>query len=123
MRKYVYSVIMVLTISIAHAQEPESYRRLIMTKAGDGVINLLTAPLEIPKNIITTTNNNDNVMFGLFGGMVKGVVNTIGRSSVGFVDLITAPIPTKPIVYPIRVWDDFNTDTQYGEIFRTTTNK
>lgn len=123
MRKYVYSVIMVLSISVAHAQEPENYHRLIMTKAGDGVINLVTAPLEIPKNIIKTANDNNNVMFGLFGGMVKGLVNTLGRSSVGLVDLITAPIATKPIVYPIRVWDDFSTDTQYGDIFRPTTNK
>ena len=68
-----------------------------MEKAGNGFANLTTSMLEIPKSIINTTNES-NIIFGFFGGMLKGTVNMVGRMGVGLVDLVTAPIPTQPIV-------------------------
>ncbi|MEQ1636054.1 MAG: exosortase system-associated protein, TIGR04073 family [Methylococcales bacterium] len=119
MQKYTIflAVILAITVSISHAEEHGNYERGVLEKAGNGFANLTTSALEIPKNIINTTNDS-NIIFGFFGGMLKGTVNMVGRMGVGLVDLITAPIPTQAIVHPALVWDDFDVDTQYGKTFR-----
>lgn len=95
----------------------KSYGDKVAEKAWRGFTNINSAILEIPKSIITTTNES-NVAFGFIGGTTKGILNTFGRMMSGFTDLITAPIITKPIVQPNVVWHDFDTETTYGEIFR-----
>lgn len=94
-----------------------SYGEKVANKALNGFANLVTSPLEIPKNIINTMNQS-NFFYGLFGGIIKGLVNTAGRMGVGIADLVTFPLPTKPIAYPMYIWDDFDVDTTYGEVFR-----
>lgn len=94
-----------------------SYGSEVGAKTLNGFANMLTGPLEIPKNIINTSNQS-NVFYGIFGGGFKGIVNTAGRLAVGLADLVTFPLPTKPITYPLYVWDDFDVDTTYGEAFR-----
>jgi putative exosortase-associated protein (TIGR04073 family) len=109
--------VLALAVSLVHAEEHGSYQRDVLDKAGNGFANLSTGLLEIPKNVINTSNDS-NIVYGVVGGMLKGSVNMVGRMGVGLVDLVTAPIPTKPIVYPALIWDDFDADTQYGESFR-----
>lgn len=110
--------ILIMAISTApHAEEHGTYERGVLEKAGNGFANLTTGALEIPKNMINVTNES-NLVYGVFGGMAKGMLNMAGRMGVGLVDLITAPIPTQPIVHPVLVWDDFDVDTQYGKVFR-----
>lgn len=99
------------------AEEQESYGDTVGRKALNGFANLTTSALEIPKNIINTTNQS-NVAYGFIGGGAKGILNTVGRMMVGLTDLITAPLPTKPYIYPLYVWDDFDVDTSYGQVFR-----
>jgi putative exosortase-associated protein (TIGR04073 family) len=111
------SMLLIFTAAVAQAEEHESYSRGVLDKAGNGAANISTAMLEIPKNIINTTNDS-NIVFGVLGGMLKGTVNMVGRMGVGMVDLVTAPIPTQPIVHPALIWDDFDVDTQYGKAFR-----
>ena len=111
------TIILAFTVSAVQAEEHGSYERGVLEKAGNGFANLTTSALEIPKSIINTTNDS-NIIFGFFGGMLKGTVNMVGRMGVGLVDLITAPIPTQAIVHPVLVWDDFDVDTQYGKTFR-----
>jgi putative exosortase-associated protein (TIGR04073 family) len=94
-----------------------TYHEKVREKYFSGFLNMTTAVLEIPKNIINTTNDS-NVAFGVIGGMVKGILNTAGRVVTGATDFVTAPIPTKPIALPVHVWDDFDSDTTYGEVFR-----
>lgn len=110
------SVLLLLSLSAA-AEEHGSYQRNVAEKAGNGIANLATGWLEMPKNIINITNEH-NIVFGVLGGMLKGTVNMMGRMGVGLVDLVTAPIPTQPIVHPLMVWDDFDADTHYGPVFR-----
>jgi putative exosortase-associated protein (TIGR04073 family) len=86
-------------------------------KALNAFANLTTSTLEIPKNIINTMNQS-NFFYGVFGGFLKGLVNTLGRTGCGIVDFITLPLPTQPIVYPEYIWDDFDVDTSYGPVFR-----
>ena len=110
---------------VTQAYEPQqqsSYGEKIGNKALNAFANVTTSPLEIPKNIINTMNQS-NFFYGVFGGFLKGLVNTLGRTGCGIADLITLPIPTKPIAYPVYIWDDFDVDTTYGEVFRLDTTQ
>lgn len=98
-----------------HGQQ--SYGSQVGHKALNGFTNMTTAILEIPKNIINTTNDS-NIILGSVGGLAKGIVNTAGRMLTGLTDFVTSPLPTKPIVQPEYIWDDFDLDTTYGENFR-----
>ena len=94
-----------------------SYGKKIGNKALIGFANLTTGILEIPKNMINTINQG-NFFYGVAGGFIKGTVNTLGRMGSGIADIITLPIPTKPVVYPLFIWDDFDVDTTYGDVLR-----
>ena len=106
-----------LLSSSAQANPPESYGESVGRKLGSSLANMTTGALEIPKTMVNTTNDS-NVVYGILGGAIKGVVNTGGRLAVGVLDLITAPIPTQAIVYPVVVWDDFSAETRYGPIMK-----
>ena len=115
--KLLLTTLLIVTSSISFADEQQSYGSKVGNKALNGFANLTTSALEIPKNIINTTNDS-NVAWGFVGGLAKGILNTVGRMMVGLTDLITFPLPTKPFIYPKYVWDDFDEDTTYGEVFR-----
>ncbi|MDQ7091611.1 MAG: exosortase system-associated protein, TIGR04073 family [Methylococcales bacterium] len=116
----------ILTLSsIAQADENSQnteypYGEKVGSKALNGITNMTTAVLEIPKNIINTTNNS-NIIYGVTGGLFKGIIHMLGRLSTGLVDVITMPIPTYPISEPAYIWDDFDTDTSYKPLFRLDT--
>ncbi|CAG1022361.1 hypothetical protein DOJK_01629 [Patescibacteria group bacterium] len=99
---------------------PRSYGERVGTKALSGLINVSPASaLEIPKSIINNTNaEGSNIVYGLTGGAIEGGLNTISRIMTGAVDLITFLVPTKPVTYPLYVWDDFDEMNTYGDIFR-----
>jgi putative exosortase-associated protein (TIGR04073 family) len=99
------------------ALSQQGYASKVGHKAARSFANLLTAPLEIPKNVINVTNQS-NVFYGILGGGFKGIVHTAGRLGVAIADLISIPLPTKPIAHPIYVWEDFDIDTTYGDTFR-----
>jgi putative exosortase-associated protein (TIGR04073 family) len=100
-----------------YSTHEQSYGSKIGHKALNGFTNMMTAPLEVPKNIINTINQS-NVAYGMVGGLAKGILNTVGRMFTGLGDFITFPLPTKPIVYPAYVWDDFDVDSTYGDVYR-----
>jgi putative exosortase-associated protein (TIGR04073 family) len=93
------------------------YDSKIGHKALSGFTNMTTSVLEFPKNIINGTNQS-NIIYGVAGGLIKGVINVAGRLGVGAVDLVTIPIPTKPIAQPVFIGDNFDVDTTYGPVFR-----
>jgi len=95
----------------------QSYGQKVGNKALNAFANLTTSSLEMPKNIINTMNQS-NFFYGVFGGFLKGLVNTLGRAGCGIADFITLPLPTQPIAYPVYIWNDFDVDTTYGEVFR-----
>ncbi|TPQ29604.1 exosortase system-associated protein, TIGR04073 family [Methylomonas sp. EFPC3] len=99
------------------ADESESYGQTVGRKLSTGLANIATSSLEIPKNIIII-NNQSNVIYGFVGGTLKGLLNMGGRIGVGVLDLVSAPVPTQPIVYPLYVWDNFDAETTYGKAFR-----
>jgi len=97
--------------------QPLSYGEKIGNKVLLGFANLISSPLEIPKNIINTMNQS-NFFYGVFGGFIKGLVNNLGRAGCGVADLLTFPLPTQPIAHPLYIWDDFDEDTTYGDVMR-----
>ena len=99
------------------SRQQSSYGEKVGNKALNAFANLTTSTLEMPKNIINTMNQS-NFFYGVFGGFIKGLVNTLGRTGCGIADLITFPLPTRPIAYPVYIWDNFDVDTSYGEVFR-----
>lgn len=100
-------------------QQPKSYASKVGNKALRGFANITTGILEWPKNVINVANEkNSNILFGFTGGSVKGFVNMIGRMGSGLYDFTTAPLPTKPIIYPVYIWDDFDADTSYDSLYR-----
>jgi len=110
------SLLMATSMNI-YADEQQSYGAQVGDKAISGLTNMTTAVLEIPKNIINTTNES-NIAYGAVGGLMKGILNTVGRITTGLADFVTAPLPTQQIVHPKYVWDDFDQDTTYGKVFR-----
>lgn len=97
---------------------PPAYGELVGRKLGSGYTNMVLGLAEIPKNAIITTNQT-NALFGVTGGIFKGILHGVGRTLAGVVDLITCPIPTGPIPKPAFVWEDFQTETQYGPVLQT----
>lgn len=97
----------------ARTVKQKTYGAQVGEKALNGVTNLGTAWLEIPKNVVNTTKET-NILYGMIGGLGMGIFNTMGRLSTGLIDLVSAPIPSDPLVSPVRAWNDFDTKTTYG---------
>src|SRR5262245_66604918 len=76
-------------------------------KAGRGAAGITTAFLEIPGNIITTTNR-EGAAAGWTEGFAKGLGMFVLRPAVGVYELVTAPIPApanyEPILTPEYPW-------------------
>jgi len=97
--------------------EESSYGEKIGQKTLRSLSNSTLGILEIPKGIIKTTNDS-NALYGITAGTFLGLINTVGRTSVGILDLITFPLPTKPIVQPVHPWQSYLTlPTTYDAIF------
>ncbi len=94
-----------------------TYGQQVGDKALRGLANIPLSVLELPKNVITTSNQT-NFAFGITGGLLKGIVMTVGRIGTGVLELITAPLPTEPIIYPVYPWEDyFEIETTFGPSF------
>jgi putative exosortase-associated protein (TIGR04073 family) len=109
-------VLAALAGSVGPAWADESYGAAIGTKAGSGFANMALSFLELPKNVVNTTNQT-NLAVGLTGGVVKGIVHTAGRILSGAADLITFPFPTQPITDPVYPWENFTVETRYNPVF------
>ncbi len=98
---------------VATRVSQKSYGEQVGEKGLNGITNIGTAWMEIPKNVVKTTQET-NILYGMIGGLGAGVFNTLGRLSTGVFDLLSAPIPTDPLVSPVRAWEKFDTSTTYG---------
>ena len=99
------------TAQTAHAQ---SYQNIMGEKFVSGIANVATGVVELPKNIVLTSQEK-GIPYGMTIGVVSGVAHTIGRTVVGLMDVITFMIPTGPSsVQPQYVWNSFSRETTYG---------
>jgi putative exosortase-associated protein (TIGR04073 family) len=90
----------------------DTYVEKVGDKLAHGIANLVTGVGEIPKNMIIETNEK-GLAYGLTVGTIVGIVEGIGRSLTGALDLVTFPIPTKPIIYPDFIWKDWDKKTHW----------
>ncbi len=77
-----------------------------------GIVNAATGVVELPKNIILTTQK-ETVVHGMTIGLVSGVMHTVARTVIGVFDVATFLIPTPPSIQPPFVWQDFSVETSY----------
>jgi putative exosortase-associated protein (TIGR04073 family) len=89
-----------------------SYPEQIGNKLAHGVANTVTGIVEVPKNMYIESKRKGPA-YGIPVGLFTGIVQGIGRTLTGVVDLVTFPIPTKPIIYPDFIWKDFDKETHY----------
>jgi putative exosortase-associated protein (TIGR04073 family) len=78
----------------------------------NGITNIATGVIELPKNIILKTQN-EGVVYGVTVGVVTGVMHTVARTVIGALDVVTFMVPTQPSIRPPYIWQDFSTETSY----------
>lgn len=103
----------------AHAEESGiSYPAKIGGKFLIGMMNATTGIIELPKTIMTESSN-EGIAMGMSVGIIKGMTNMLGRSFLGMMDVVSFPIPTKPLITPPVVFQDFDQETTYGNGWET----
>jgi putative exosortase-associated protein (TIGR04073 family) len=103
-------LILVCIASPSFAQEeprPESIIGKMAVKLTRGVTNIVTSPIEIPKQTVITTRDMGPV--GLIVGPLKGIGMTAYRAFIGCVEtaFFTVPQPGyyDPTIDPDYVWN------------------
>ena len=81
-------------------------------KLGNGIANTVTGIAEIPKTIMVS-NRAHGPAYAASAGLMTGLFNMLGRTLSGALDIATFMIPTKPIVKPDFIWENFNKETTY----------
>lgn len=89
-----------------------SYASRLGSKIGYGIMNSVTGIAEIPKTVMATSKT-DGIGYAATGGVVTGLFHMVGRTLSGASDLATFFIPTKPIVQPSFVWENWKQETSY----------
>jgi putative exosortase-associated protein (TIGR04073 family) len=86
-------------------------------KAGRGLAGIAVPFLEIPGNIVQTSEREGPVA-GWTMGLAKGIGMSIVRPPVGVYELLTAPIPApanyEPILLPEYPWSYFGSGDDSG---------
>ena len=117
----VTSVLMIATAIALLVWPMVSHADTAWHKAGRGLAEITTAFLEIPGNIITTSNREGKAA-GWTEGFAKGLGMFILRPPIGVYELVTAPIPApanyEPILSPEYPWSYFGTGETNSGIAR-----
>jgi putative exosortase-associated protein (TIGR04073 family) len=94
------TVLILTAATICFANDP-------FTKLGRGLANTLTGWVELPKNIYSTSVE-DNPLAGVTLGLAKGAGMTLVRTGAGIFEIATFPFPLpedyKPILEPEYVF-------------------
>ncbi len=95
-----------------YVSKGEDYQNRVPRKIGRGLTNVLTAPLEVPNQMVDMASEGDSTMeyaAGYVGGLFVGVGYAFGRVLSGGLDLVTAPIsyPTVNGMDPESLHSDF----------------
>jgi putative exosortase-associated protein (TIGR04073 family) len=100
-----------LSAGPSHA-DTHTYLSDFTSKVNQGFFNTTTGWIEIPKNMINISHDQ-NIFVGFTWGLVRGTAHAVSRTLVGAAELITSPIPTDDYITPPYVWDRFSEDTRY----------
>lgn len=110
--KILAACVLTCTLMMTSTVQAESYLTGFTNKISQGLANIAFGFIEIPKNIINITNDQ-NIFVGMTWGVVRGVVHGVSRTLVGGAEFITSPIPTSEFASPAYVWDRFSEDSRY----------
>jgi putative exosortase-associated protein (TIGR04073 family) len=91
----------------------QNYPSKVGEKLGTGIANVVTGVAEIPKTMIVTSRARGPA-YGSTVGFMTGIVHMLGRTLSGAMDLATFMIPTRPLVYPSLIWNNFDRETSYN---------
>ncbi len=91
----------------------EGYPEKAGEKLTNGVANAATGFLEFPKTVIVDSQSQGPA-YGMTFGLIKGMWNAIFRTGLGIFDVATFIIPTKTLVSPKVIWQDFNKPTTFN---------
>lgn len=113
MRTILLTVIMVF-FAVASFAEDSYLTGRTMQKFKRGVINVVSAPLEVPKELKQHWDDSDTNPIKktvyLFGGLIKGLTYAVGRVGSGVWDIVTLnldiPGNNEPLMKPDYVWSD-----------------
>lgn len=114
MRQLSKAVLISATLFVFSAYDAtaSSYPARMGGKLGNGIANVATGFVEIPKSI-RVANRAEGPAYAATAGFMTGMVHMLGRTLCGAYDLATFMIPTKPIVDPDYVWQNFDKETTY----------
>lgn len=98
-----------------------SYIEGVGDKLAHGLANTITGIGEIPKNVMIASDEK-GVAYGATAGVFTGIFHAIGRTLTGAVDIVTFIIPTKPIIEPDYIWEDWDKETRYNPDWRLSTD-
>ena len=93
--------------------EGGSHASRVGEKLAVGIANVSTGFVELPKTMIASSKSN-GIAYGMTAGLMTGIGHTVGRTLFGALDLVTFMIPTKAMVTPEYVWNNFNKETTYN---------
>ena len=101
--------VMLVTPIAAYAEpQPETIAEKMSIKFFRGLANVVTSPVEIPKQIVLTGREQGGVGYFVIGPF-KGILMTLYRASIGVVEtaFFTVPQPGyyDPTIDPAYVWE------------------
>ncbi len=114
---FVLALVMATCLAPAAADE-EKFPVSLEQKLGAGLINAATGWMEIVKTPVDISKK-EGLGMGLTVGLAKGLFNVVGRTFWGVFDVVTFILPTKPMVEPHMIWQDFDKETRYKNRFET----
>ncbi len=106
------TVLMLSALFMACDASASTYPARVSAKLGNAIVNATTGLGEIPKAIMIA-NRTEGPAYAATAGVVTGFVHMMGRTLNGAYDLVTFMIPTKPIITPDYVWQDYDKETNY----------
>lgn len=104
-------------LMISFEASASSYPAKLGIKLGNGLANIVTGIGEIPKNIMIG-NRSDGPAYAATAGVMTGLLHTLGRTFCGVADTATFVIPTKTMVGPNYIWQDFRKETTYSSSWK-----
>lgn len=102
-----------LLISISQPVLADSYPANALGKLTNGITNVAFGVIEIPKTIFITSQSQGPA-YGSTAGILMGMMQMVSRTLNGVFDVATFIVPTKPLVTPAYIWNDFCQETAYS---------
>jgi len=113
--KFLTACVLSGALMTAQSASAESYISGFSCKVSHGLANIATGFIEIPKNIVNITHDQ-NIFVGMTWGVLRGTAQGVSRTLIGGAELLSSPIPSDEFISPGYVWDRFSEDSRYFDL-------